>query len=109
MGGYTEPMETSQPRMDYINVEAAFSDGTEFSFPPTPLTPANTPYSTPCLTPAHSNPSSPGSTRKYFRAGLVAKKIDDSIVKVPRHKRPSHISAEYRRRGRIQVRYLNKF
>lgn len=111
--GCSEPMDISvfdvQQKADLMSNESAiFSDGTDLSsFPATPITPANTPYSTPCLTPASSNPSSPGSSRKYFRAGLSAKKIDDSIKILPRHKRPSHINAEHRRRSKIQVRRLN--
>ena len=109
--GGSEPMEISvldTPfKYEYATSEtSAFSDGTDISFPATPVTPANTPYSTPCLTPASSNPSSPGSTRKYLRASLTAKKINDSFQKIPRHKRPSHINAEHRRRSKIQARTI---
>ena len=97
------------------------------SIPPTPnATPASTPHSTPSATPSvtpKTNPTTPimsphgskpgsprGSMRHHYRRQRSNSKTStmDAATgeKLPRHKRPSHILAEHKRRSKIQVKLL---
>ena len=83
------------------------------------VTPANTPCATPLVSPHSSKPGSPRGSRyrrhQHTRRSISKEKLPDgtstpgkssTTEKLPRHKRPSHIMAEHKRRSKIQVKFL---
>ena len=93
--GLVTPPGQIQMGMDQLFIVSPEFDIDEAKIPATPApTPDHSGQSSPQNL---SNPASPGTSPGTFKGPPTAKQ------KIPRHKRESHIKAEYRRRNKIQV------